>query len=413
MDIEQQVTELQRDKQKIEAVLQQQHNRMQSIFSVELEQKFWKDREDRLTRLIVRAFFPATVFYLFFELISLPLNYFSMAAEFRRHDISLIMTSYTTGWLALFSIFIMSRNDQWKKYYSVVVTTVICISLTVVQSVLLSVQSVEMSWRGTLIIIIALMFAYLCSGLRPRNMLFAGLLSAVLTLIYLETVSTHVSSLVLSNVFLLGNLVGLGLSVLTISTERIRFLQSIIIKLDSQIHELLGQHLYTLSHQDTLTALMNRRGFEDRFSLLFREAQEQQAPLALLFIDVDFFKLYNDFYGHQNGDIALIRVAQTLKRLSGEQGVAVRFGGEEFLLVLKNTDMQNAVLIAESILTDIREQCIPHADSSVSEYLTLSIGVAVYTGAENISEYDLLNQADNALYQAKRQGRDRVMAAHY
>ena len=400
---------LQKQREECESLLENQSKSMLSLFSKSLERKFWQDREDRLTKLIVRAFIPATIFYFLFELISLPINYFTTEIAHRKHDVFLTLISYTTGWIALFSIYIMAKHPVWKKYYRYVVTTVIAVGLSVVQTVLFLTQALSMTWRGTLIIVFALMFAYICSGLRPLYTFFAGMVSAVITCIVLWISQKYVPPWVLFNVLVLGNLVGLGLSVLTISPERIRFLQSIMIDLDKKIYASLNDHLVQISHQDTLTLLANRRGFEQQLAKSLYYAKDRHQPLALLFIDVDFFKRFNDHYGHQHGDIALIAVAEVLKNNIREHDVAIRYGGEEFIILLNNSTEQAAIHVAKRLLEEVRKQKIPHEYSLISECLTISIGVTLYTGKENILEQDILKVADNALYQAKNKGRDQYI----
>ncbi len=403
------VESFQQKKHDIESLLNKQQNRMISIFSSELEQQFWQDREKRQTDVIVRAFVPATLFYFIFELISMPINYFTTEIAYRNHDIFMTMISYSTGWFALFCIYIMSKQPRFRPHYSKVVSTVICFGLAIVQIVLFSTLSMAMTWRGTLLIVLAQMFAYLCSGLRPIYTFGAALLAALFTCIALSFSTKEIPIWVLFNVMVLSNLVGLALATLSVSSERIRFLQSLIINLDKQISELLNQHLFTLSQQDTLTSLGNRRGLEQQLAQQIQQSKCLKQKIAILFIDVDYFKFFNDLYGHQNGDLALIRVAQSIQRFVGKGDVAVRYGGEEFVILLKDISQNDAEILAENIIQDIYSQKIQHSHSKVAEYLTLSIGITTYSGHEDVSSTDLLKVADFALYQAKKNGRNQCV----
>ena len=407
MSLENEVEAIQKERNEFETLLGHQKEQVTSRFSKGLEEQFWNDRQERICKLIISAFIPASIFYLIFEIISLPINYFTTEVQYRNHDVLLILCSYTTGWLALFSIYIMAKHPIWKKNYSKIVTTIICIGLTIVQSVLFSTAALAMTWRGTLMIVFALMFAYMCSGLRPVHTFIAGIISAGNTCFVLWLTGKYVPPWVLFNVMILGNLIGLGLAVLTVSTERVRFLQSIIIQYDKKIYELLNQHLTTISQQDTLTTLGNRRSFKYQMNEMIEWTKQSQSSMAVLFIDVDFFKMFNDVYGHQQGDLALIRVAQTLKRHISEDDLAIRYGGEEFVIVLLNTNLQESHQIGENILQDIRDQKIVHSKSEISAYLTISIGLTLYTGQEMVHD-EILNIADNALYESKRFGRDRL-----
>lgn len=399
---------LQSKKSEIENLLDIQHRKLKSKFEPELEHQFWKDREERLIKMIVRAIKPVIITFIIFELISLPLNYLTTAPEYRFHDVGLTMISYAMGWVALFTIYAMAKQPKWNQYYLHVVASIICIGLTVVQSVLLSTHALSMTWRGSLIIAFAIIFAYLCSGLRPKITFIASILAAIFTSIFLVLTHTGLPIWVITNTLILSNLVGLALATLSISTERIRFLQSIIIDYDKQIYSRLNQYFIQLSHQDTLTMLGNRRGFEQHLQEAIELTQTTKKPFGILFIDVDYFKLYNDLYGHNQGDNALIRVAQALLRHVDEGDAAIRYGGEEFVVLLKDTTQLEAERIGIEILDDIRAQEIEHKSSKICPYLTVSVGMTVYEGNLEMNYLELLKLADQALYLAKQKGRNQL-----
>ncbi len=407
MKLEIDIDQLQQHKSEIEDLLEKQKRKLNSKFEHDLETQFWKDREDRLIKMIVRAIVPAIIIFIIFECISLPLNYLTTESEHRVNDVAMSMVSYGAGWIALFTIFAMAKRPAWNRYYSQVVAGIICFGLSIVQAVLLSMHSLSMTWRGTLIIALALMFAYLCSGLRPKTTFIASMISAVIACLYLWITHVKLPIWVITNTIILSNLVGLALVTLTISTERIRFLQSIIIDYDKQIYSRLNQYFIQLSHQDTLTMLGNRRGFEQHLQDAIDLTKNTKKPFGILFIDIDYFKLYNDLYGHDQGDNALIRVAQTLLRHVDDGDAAIRYGGEEFVILLKDTTHEEAARIAENILKDIRAQKIEHQNSIIAAHLTVSIGLTVYEGQYDISYPELLKIADQALYSAKNEGRDR------
>ncbi|MEO8170381.1 MAG: GGDEF domain-containing protein [Oxalobacteraceae bacterium] len=166
------------------------------------------------------------------------------------------------------------------------------------------------------------------------------------------------------------------------------------------------KRLNALTLTDTLTGLPNRRAFDARLALEFSREPRYGRPLAMLMLDVDYFKLYNDHYGHPAGDLALKEVGRVLElsRCRGADFVA-RIGGEEFAILLPETDVEGAQKIAAGIRMKLQESSIPHAESVVAAHLTVSVGIAI---AADETPYDFVNRADLALYTAKHEGRDRA-----
>ena len=167
--------------------------------------------------------------------------------------------------------------------------------------------------------------------------------------------------------------------------------------------------LEELSRSDPLTGLANRRHFDEIKDVEFRRALRLGQPLTVLMCDVDFFKLYNDTYGHVMGDQCLQVVAEILKKVFARAGeLAVRVGGEEFAVLLPGTDAINARKTAQQVLQLLAARAVPHASSSVATYVTVSIGVA-QLDPETMDRFDqLLQRADQALYRAKSLGRNRI-----
>lgn len=173
--------------------------------------------------------------------------------------------------------------------------------------------------------------------------------------------------------------------------------------------EAANKRLQGLSNTDGLTGLSNRRYFDATFERECSQAVRSNLSIAVLMIDVDYFKLYNDHYGHQAGDDALKMVAAILQqRLQRKTDYAARYGGEEFVAILQDTDSNTALGIAEDIRQNLENKNHPHAKSPIGK-LTLSIGVCVRLPEEELhNSDDLLKQADKALYQSKGNGRNRV-----
>jgi len=181
-----------------------------------------------------------------------------------------------------------------------------------------------------------------------------------------------------------------------------------------QARELLQEHnraLTVLADHDSLTGIANRRRFEEALELEFARAARSGAPLSLLMLDVDYFKRYNDTYGHVAGDACLRQLAQTLKdNLVRPADLAARYGGEEFVALLPDTDPAGARMVAERIREAVMALAIPHAGNGAA---VVTISAGVYTGSAQAgmaadSATVLVERADVLLYQAKQSGRNQV-----
>jgi diguanylate cyclase (GGDEF)-like protein len=168
--------------------------------------------------------------------------------------------------------------------------------------------------------------------------------------------------------------------------------------------------LNELAERDGMTGLYNRRIFDDYVERLWRQSRREATSVAIIFVDIDFFKLFNDLYGHQAGDDCLKKVAKCIARGAKRPfDFAARYGGEEFVLVLYGPPEEYARGVPEQIRRDVLELAIPHAASVVANHVTVSVGLALASPETTRSLAGAIQAADEALYQAKREGRNRVV----
>lgn len=165
---------------------------------------------------------------------------------------------------------------------------------------------------------------------------------------------------------------------------------------------------------DGLTNIPNRRRFDETLESEWKRAQRTGTPLSLIMADIDFFKRYNDNYGHGVGDDCLKKVAKSLANsIDRPSDMVARYGGEEFVVILPGTDAAGAHAIAERFRSHVEKLHIPHEYSDASKYVTVSVGLACVTPNAEMSQTDLLKLADEMLYQAKESGRNRVNSSHF
>jgi diguanylate cyclase (GGDEF)-like protein len=253
-------------------------------------------------------------------------------------------------------------------------------------------------------IMLTILYGYVVLPIRLRYAILNGL---IITSIYIGItgINTYQKPVLVNNIFGLttANIVGIFACYLLEKYKRKEYLQLCLLNLDKE-------KLRELSFVDGLTNIANRRAFNEFFLREWNRALRFGHTLAMLLIDVDHFKLYNDAMGHQAGDECLRRIAEVLSSYKRRPGDFVaRYGGEEFTLILSGASPEYAVEVAESIRLRVRDLQIPHPASNIDSNVTISIGVALCTPDREIDREELVRMADNAMYQAKQGGRNRVV----
>jgi diguanylate cyclase (GGDEF)-like protein len=257
-------------------------------------------------------------------------------------------------------------------------------------------------------IIYALIIVYGIVGLQFQHALYAGWLGGILGVFLARHFGQVEGWELLYRTCIGSSLIGMFLAYYDERRDREVYLQTQLLQLlQGQTAEYAGQ-LDQLSRRDALTGLANRRHFDEEMQLEWRRAARQQTPVAVLMIDVDNFKHYNDTLGHVSGDHCLRNVANMIAAHTRRPGeLAVRYGGEEFLMLFPGADKAAACDLANRLVHDFRKAQLPQAPGLERSYVSVSIGVAVTVpGVSMTTSNELVCAADEALYEAKHAGRD-------
>jgi diguanylate cyclase (GGDEF)-like protein len=215
-----------------------------------------------------------------------------------------------------------------------------------------------------------------------------------------------------ASTYLGGSMLGLVLRYRDERYLRRDFLHARLLSLDNERIQAMADQLERLSFLDGLTSLANRRYFDSSLDKAWRSCLREQSPLTVIMLDVDFFKPYNDRYGHQQGDQALRDLAATISAQAVRpQDLVARYGGEEFVVLLPWVDAASAAHMAERILQAVRDLNLPHETSACADRVTISAGVATLVPTMALQPASLVQAADKALYRAKHEGRDRWQRA--
>lgn len=334
----------------------------------------------------------------------------SQDALWRPGDMQITMAMFGLTGLSILLVAVCMRFralDRWHYRYVAVAAMLAVITMTISPSLF---SDPDMRQRASYFVIFVLMIIYGVSNMRMMQSALIGFGSLAISyaLLYFAGLTSDMGNLMQYG--LMANLVGLGNGYVLEIRDRRLFLQARLLELEKRQLNRLSERMVQLAREDGLTGLANRRHFNDSYLVEWERARREQKPLALVFIDVDHFKAYNDNHGHLEGDRALAAVAAEIKPLARRPGdLAARYGGEEFVLLLPNTPIDGAVEIAEALLAAIDARRIPHKASSVGPFVSVSMGVASILPDVHVAPAMLIDRADAALYAAKESGRHQVV----
>ncbi|WP_284087385.1 GGDEF domain-containing protein [Acinetobacter nosocomialis] len=258
----------------------------------------------------------------------------------------------------------------------------------------------------------AIVIIYGAVGMRFYTAIIAGWVGGLVGILVSTYVKGDIDWTFLNRTYTFSSFLGMTLAYATDRQHRENYLQNCMIELNRIELMQQAQQLSLLSQQDALTGLANRRYLDETLDNEWRRALRHETPLTIMMVDIDFFKPYNDTLGHLKGDQCLKDIATAISSIAARSGdLVARYGGEEFLLLFPMTNTQQAQIQVERLMNAIKKIAIVHPCSSVSPYVTISVGVATTIPRLNDSISAFVSRADHALYQAKTNGRNQYQIA--
>lgn len=411
MDNQYDLDQLRRSKEDLEQLVAQhfKSNNRQTLLPKKLEDEFWAFNIDRTRVNAIQFFGQGVITYTIFVLLILPSNYFVLreSPHFVLDFIYSILSLIVVG-AALFLFWAFSRFRNLRAFFYPAACTIVFFTIVLTSSLMIGVSNVVLQNQAMVLVAFLYMLGFILSGIKPLHMLWIGSFAAIVTLFFLYFLNIPYDLLMIGRTFIGSLLLGFSISVMLNSKEQRIFIKSKISEIDEKILRLQASELLHLSQHDELTNVSNRRTFEEMFTHYYNLACKESTSLSVLFIDIDYFKNYNDFYGHQMGDQVISEVAKTIKSSIRHMDFIARYGGEEFVVLLPETSAQGAYAVATNIYRAIDRLMIVHEKSLVSNHVTISLGITVFNGNPKISQDFLIQTADKALYRAKQLGRNQI-----
>lgn len=312
----------------------------------------------------------------------------------------------TSAWLLSF----FKSFDKWFDYY-------VCLGSTAAVAITFTLINILEGGQNNALLHASMMYAviiiYGFVGLRFYTALFAGWVGGLIGFTISINSNISIDWTYLNRTYTFSSFLGMALAYFTDRQHRENFLSDCVIELNRLKLVKQAELLETLSQQDSLTGLANRRYLDEVLEKEWRRAVRHSMPITIMMIDLDFFKSYNDSLGHIKGDECLREIAKALTSLTSRSGdLAARYGGEEFLLLFPMTNESEALIQVKRLMNVIRKIDLQHPSSDISSQVTLSVGVATMIPQVDDSISSFVSRADHALYTAKSKGRNQYQIAN-
>lgn len=408
MEYKYKLAKLQYDKEKNEELIKRQRKRAGQVFPKQLEVEFWQQHLEQARHNINQYFWSGVLIYFIITVLMITGDYWIIDRNFFKHDFIHSLLGLVNGAFCLLTLFFFAHYKILRPYYAYAAMAMIFWAIVSMTWLTMTVHTEVFRHQAMMIISMIYIMGFVLTGVKPFHMLLTGLMAAVVAMIMLLTLYIPIDVMVMGRVLVGSTVVGFLISKMLCTRERMIFLVMHQARLSEKINRIHAEELLHLTQHDALTKVSNRRTFDEMLDSYFEQARHDEVPLSLLFIDVDFFKKYNDHYGHQKGDEVISAIAKSIKDSIRHMDFVARYGGEEFVVLLPETDAHGAYAVASNIFKAVERLAIPHSQSLVDSNVTISLGFTVYKGEADIFKSDFLQRADQALYRAKQLGRNQI-----
>ena len=408
MEYKYKLAKLQYDKEKNEELIKRQRKRAGQVFPKQLEVEFWQQHLEQARHNINQYFWSGVLIYFIITVLIITGDYWLIDRNFFIHDFIHSLLGLVNGAFCLLTLFFFAHYKILRSYYPYAAMALTFWAIVSMTWLTMTVLTEVFRYQAMMIISMIYIMGFVLTGVKPFHMLLTGLMAAVVAMIMLLSLHIPIDVMVMGRVLVGSSVMGFLISKMLCTRERMIFLVMHQARLSEKINRIHAEELLHLSQHDALTKVSNRRTFDEMLDSYFEQARHDEVPLSLLFIDVDFFKKYNDHYGHQKGDEVISAIAKSIKDSIRHMDFVARYGGEEFVVLLPETDAHGAYAVASNIFKAVERLAIPHSQSLVSSNVTISLGFTVYKGEAEIFKSDFLQRADQALYRAKQLGRNQI-----
>lgn len=380
--------------------------------SPRLEADFRRHMQSRSIEILRHGWWTILLFYLAVglstyaevQLLSYPL--------FLAGNLNVWWVVYLTEGVAIAALLLLPRIVALHSHYGLSTAAIATLALSAIIIATSAFPDPYFNQHSSYVVIFITSIIYGIGGLRLRSAAVACWLSALLSWGVIWMFDLWMDWGLYAQYVVLANLVGMLICYALERRDRLMFLQARLLELEKGKLDQFARELTRLSREDVLTGLANRRHFNEMFQVEWDRARREQQWLALIFVDIDHFKPFNDTHGHLEGDRVLSEVGTALRGSLRRPGdMAARYGGEEFVLLLPATPMSGALEVAAQVRQSIEGLEILHRASSVADHLTASVGVAALIPTSEMRSAQLIARADEAVYAAKAAGRNRIMVA--